>query len=343
MKAINFSTVKETIEYVTLKSDRGFVIFTNNEKIIEISKAGLNNIVLCSTAGEFTTKGYGENLVTGFEYELSDGEVVEILYPPVKSLKSLKESYRKIENNKNAFILLLCDGLSAMEEGIITTLHFVRNDFKIIGGSAGDNLKFQETLIYIGAKKVHSVAIFFNLKNRTQLIKENVYVPTEHRLLVTEVDTINRVIKKFNNKPASEEYARVLGVSESELSNLFMNNPLGKVYENDVYITSPMKVNPDKSITLYSQVAPNTFLYILKSVNPIDEIKSTISKAEFKPNYVLVINCILRSLKFQGEKLWKDINMELLNFCPNTSGFISYGEQFYKIHVNQTAVMLLVE
>lgn len=343
MKSLVFSNSQEASNFTKTNINRGFVLFSNVEIILELSKLVSSNVTLCSTAGEYSTDGYKNGIISGFEYELSDAEVVEILYPPIKSVNKLRESYRKVQNNKNAFGLLLCDGLTGMEESIVTTFYFVDDDFKIIGGSAGDNLKFKETFIFLGSKRVHSAVLFFNTKRRTSLIKENIYVPSGKRLLVTESDAINRTVKTFNKVPASTEYAKILNVSEADLPNHFMNNPLGKIYKDEVFIASPMKVNADKSITFYCQLMPNTFVEVLEPVNPIAQIKNTIDSIPFKPTFVFAINCILRSLKFQQENLWKSIDKEILSFCPNTTGFISYGEQFYKAHANQTMVMLIVE
>ena len=344
MKALVFSNPKEAAAITTNNSNnKGYVLFSNVEMVIELSKLVSSNVVLCSTAGEYSMEGYKKGIISGFEYDLSDAEVVEILYPPIKSIKKLMGAYENVKNNKNAFALLLCDGLSGMEESIVTTFYFTNDDFKIIGGSAGDNLKFKETFIFIGSKKVHSAVLFFNMKKRTSIIKENIYIPKGKRLLVTESDAINRTVKTFNKIPASTEYAKALGVSESDLPNHFMNNPLGKRYKDEIFIASPMKVNADKSITFYCQVMPNTFVEILEPVDPIEQIRSTINNIQFKPSFVLAINCILRSLKFEQENIWKNIDKEILSFCPNTTGFISYGEQFYKSHANQTMVMLIVE
>lgn len=181
------------------------------------------------------------------------------------------------------------------------------------------------------------------MKSKTHIIKENIYVPRGQRLLVTESDIINRTVKTFNKAAASSEYAKALNVKESDLPNYFMNNPLGKIYEDDIFIASPMKVNKDKSITFYSQLIANTFVEVLEPIDPILQIKDTINSLPFKPSFVLAINCILRSLKFQKEGLWKSIDDEILSCCSNTTGFISYGEQFYKTHANQTMVMLAVE
>ena len=343
MREFVFSNVAEALNYIKSNPEKGLIIFSNNENVTQLSKEVSSNVILCSTSGEYSGKGYKNGIISGFEYDLSIGEIVEIPDPPIKSIKQLKEAYKKVQNNKNAFALLLCDGLSGTEESIVTTFYFADDNFKIIGGSAGDNLKFKETIIFIGSKKVHSAAIFFNMKSRTTLIKENIYESTGTRLLVTEADPISRTVKTFNKIPAATAYAKALNIEERDLPNYFMNNPLGKQYENEIYIASPMKVNPDKSITFYCQIMTNTFIYVLKPLDPIEQIKKTIKKIEFKPSFVLAINCILRSLKFQQEGIWKSIDNELITLCPNVTGFVSYGEQFYKKHVNQTMVLLAIE
>lgn len=343
MKAVDFSNIEEVYSRAALDSQKGFVVFSSYEIIKKIASNIPENVILCSTAGEYTKKGYKENSITGFQYNINEVEIVEIAYPPIKSSKNLKQAYKKVENNKNAFMMLLCDGLSSMEETVITTLYFVKDDFKIIGGSAGDDMKFKETLIYHGKNKVHTIALFFNTTRRTEIIKENIYIPTDKRLLITEADAINRNVKTLNNRPASTEYAESLGIMEEELQDYFINNPLGKYNKEDIYIASPMKVNSDKSITFYSQLMPNTFVQILKPIDPIEELKNTVSKVSIRPNFIFVINCVLRSLKFKQENLWEKFDGEMLKFCSNTTGFISYGEQFHKMHINQTMVMLIVE
>lgn len=344
MKSICFSKIEEALGYMANSSkDKGLVLFSSIENVAMLSKTALSNVILCSTAGEYTYDGFQDGVITGFEYNLDGTEIVEIPSPPAKALCALKSAYSKVKANKNAFMLLLCDGLSGTEESVITTLYFMDSEFKIIGGSAGDNLKFKETLIYIGSKRISNLALFVNSKAKTSIVKENIYSKTSEALLVTKADLFERTVKTFNNKPASSEYARLLGVSESSLSSHFMNNPVGKPYKDDVFIASPMRVNPDKSMTFYCQLMENTFVHLLKAENPIDILKSTLSEASFKPSFVFVINCILRSLKFQEENLWREFDREILKFCRNTTGFISYGEQYYKRHANQSMVMLLVE
>ncbi|MBD7912111.1 MULTISPECIES: FIST N-terminal domain-containing protein [Clostridium] len=343
MEVFKFLSAEETISYLNENNSYGYVVFCEPEKVLELNKKVNDNVVLCSTSGEYTYDGFESHVFTGFQYDLQEVEVVEVLYPPIKSLEKLNGAYNKVKDNENALALLLCDGLSGVEESIVTTFFFAKENFKIIGGSAGDYTEFKETLIYIGKKKVHSVALFFNSKKKTQIVKENIYKPTGIKLLVTDADPINRVVKTFNNNNASTEYAKALGITESELSSHFMNNPLGKIGKDNIYIASPMKVNENKSITFYCQMLPNTFVELLEPMDPISMLQNTISEIKFKPKFTLALNCILRSIKFQNEGLWKNFDHELLRFCKNTTGFICYGEQFYKHHFNQTMVLLAME
>ncbi len=346
MRQLLFKTVKEAAEYLQgsgLTAGEGAILFTSANLVQELSLQIPQDTILCSTAGEYTNKGYQDGVITGFCYQKEEAEIVEIPYPPIKGIEALKTAYSKVKHNKNAFMFLLCDGLSGTEETVLSTFYFMAPDFKILGGSAGDNLKFKETYIYIGKNRVANAAVFFNSKRKTSVVKENIFTTTGKELLVTSADVLNRTVYSFNQRPASEEYARIIGVDECDLPNHFMNNPLGKSYESDIFIASPMKVNSDKSITFYCELMENTFLQVLKAEDPIQILRETIKSVEFKPSFVFSVNCILRSLYFQQSKLWSEFDREMLAFCDNTSGFVSYGEQYYRKHSNQTMVLLLEE
>lgn len=342
MKSLLFNTVQEA-QSVIKNKEKGYVLFASPQMVNELAADARENVVLCAAAGEYTNKGYKSGVISGFEYHLEEAQVIPIQSPPALSKHDLQNGYERVCKNPNAFLMLLCDGLSGMEEKIITTLFFMDDKFKVIGGSAGDELTFTETPIYVGGKKVHSVGIFFDSKRKTHLVKENIYVPSGKELLVTDADPMKRIVKSFGGKPASAEYARVLGVHEQELSNHFSNHPLGVVYGKETYIASPQQVNKDKSITFYCQIMPNTFVEILDPVDVLSKVNETLRSIPFKPGFILAVNCILRSLKFKQEGLWPKVDNAILGFCGNTTGFVSYGEQYYQRHVNQTMVLLAIE
>ncbi|AIQ16815.1 hypothetical protein H70357_09180 [Paenibacillus sp. FSL H7-0357] len=342
MKALSFDTLYEVKRYLGEKpSSRGLVLFASAGAVRELSPHAPANAVLCSTKGEYTPKGYRNGVVSGFEYDADIADIVEILHPPVLSGDNLKASYHKVKDNVNAFLLLLCDGRAAMEETILSSLYFIDQEFKVLGGSAADD-ESGETYLYIGSRRVRNLGIFFNLTARTALIKENIYVPTGTKLLVTEADVFGRTVYSFNGRPAAEEYARVLDVKEDLLAGHFLSNPLGKRYEDDLIIASPMVINPDKSITFYSQLMPSTYLEVLSAADPLVVLEQTLREIPFKPAFVLNINCTLRDRLFLRDGLWAGFDDKMIGFCGNTAGFISYGEQYYKKHANQTMVLLLV-
>ena len=343
MKALLFGTLAEARHYLGDKpSGRGLVLFASAANVRELSVNAPANAILCSTKGEYTPEGYRNGVISGFEYDAELADIVEILHPPVLSGNELSASYHKVKENANAFLLLLCDGAGAMEETILSSLFFIAPQFKIIGGSAADD-EHGETYIYIGSRRVRNLGIFFNMPARTALVKENIYVPTGKTMLVTEADVFGRTVYTFNGRPAAEEYARVLGVPQADLADHFLSSPLGKRYEDDLIIASPKAINPDGSVTFYSQVMSSTYVEVLSSADPLAVLENTLGGSPYKPSFVLNINCTLRDQLFNRDGLWAAFDEAMLGFCGNTTGFISYGEQYYTKHANQTMILLLVE
>lgn len=325
-----------------LDDSRGVVLFASAAAVKELSGQAYSRAVLCSTKGEYTPQGYRSGVVTGFEYDSGMAGIVEILHPPVLSGSELNAAYSRVKDNPNAFMLLLCDGTGAMEETILSSLFFIDPQFKVIGGSAADDGQ-GETYIYIGNRRVRNLGIFFNMSARTALVKENIYIPTGKTMLVTEADVFGRTVYSFNDRPAAEEYARVLGVPRAELEAHFLSSPLGKRYEDDLIIASPKAVNPDGSVTFYSQVMSSTYVEVLSAADPLAVVEETLGASPCKPSFVLNINCTLRDQLFSRDGLWAAFDEIMLGFCSNTTGFISFGEQYYKKHANQTMILLLVE
>ncbi|MDT3425369.1 hypothetical protein J2Z22_000885 [Paenibacillus forsythiae] len=345
MRAVRFTHADEAERYLAANAgeERSFVLFASVPQVQALSAKAPVRAILCSTAGEYTSQGYEEGVISGFEYRTDEAEVVEISSPPIRSLERLEQAYKKVAVNPEAFMLLLCDGMSGSEESILSTFFPMAPDFKIIGGSAGDNLEFKETFIFIGGRRVPNVAVLFSPSARTHILKENIYARTGTTLLVTQADVLRRTVYTFNNEPASAEYARLLGVDEAELAKHFINHPLGKEYQNDIFIASPMKVNEDRSITFYCELMANTFVHLLKPEDPLEVLRQTLTRAPDNPSFVFSIHCILRSLKLKQEDLWSGLDAQMLRYCRNTSGFVSYGEQYYRRHSNQTMVLLVLE
>lgn len=343
MIAVSFDTLDEARHHLEeLDVNRGLVLFAAAAAVRELSRHAPSRAVLCSTKGEYTPQGYRSGVITGFEYEAGIAEIVGILHPPVLSASTLEIAYRKVRGNPNAFLMLLCDGTGGMEEMLLSSLYFMDPQFKVIGGSAADDER-GETYLYIGTRRVRTLGIYFNMPASTALVKENIYAPSGKTLLVTEADVFGGRVYSLNGRPAAGEYARVLGVPEKELAEHFLSSPLGKRYEDDLIIASPKAVHPDGSVTFYSQIMSSTYVELLSSADPLAVLEETLGSSPFKPSFVLNINCTLRDQLFTRDGLWGAFDETMLGFCGNTTGFISYGEQYYTKHANQTMILLLVE
>lgn len=103
MRELMFSNVQEASNFINNNSDMGFVIFSNVENITELSTLVSSNVILCSTSGEYGRNGYEDGVISGFQYDICDGEVVEILYPPIKSVNNLKGLMKKLKLTRMLF------------------------------------------------------------------------------------------------------------------------------------------------------------------------------------------------------------------------------------------------
>lgn len=262
--------------------------------------------------------------------------------PPILSRHDLKKAYDKVKDNPNAFMYLIADGLSGQEDMILTSLYFMRPDFKMIGGSAGDT-KHDETLIYYGSHRVRHLCIFVDCKKRTKLVKENIYVPTGKKMLVTNADPIKRCVYTFNNRPADEEYARILGIPLYDLHDAFISHPLGQKIDGELFINSPQKINHDHSITFYSEIIPNKFIDVLGLGDMKQIMAETREKMGMKPSTLLSINCVLRDLYFKKHGKWREVFASLDELNEKEAGYVSAGEQYNFDHCNQTMVLLGIE
>jgi hypothetical protein len=122
-----------------------------------------------------------------------------------------------------------------------------RTNVLFIGGSAGDDLKFQSTHVYANGKSYSDAAVLALLKPAApfELVKTQSVRELGVELIVTKAKEAQREIIEFNNKPAAQAYAEALGVSVNELAACFPSHPLGLVIDGEPYIRSPKHISGD--------------------------------------------------------------------------------------------------
>ena len=108
----------------------------------------------------------------------------------------------------------MIDGLCRREEVVVATVDAALGDLPVLGGSAGDGLRFRRTHLALDGES-HPESAIFCLVASAFPVEEVIFdhfTPASDRMVVTEALPEERVILSINAEPAAEEYARLIGV-----------------------------------------------------------------------------------------------------------------------------------
>jgi hypothetical protein len=307
----------------------------------------------CSTAGEIATGRMldGSVVVMGFnENSLPDCKI-EII-EDLADQGGVKKAFDAFAGHFGVPVadmalreyvgLVLVDGLSGAEEGLIETIGDMTN-VVFIGGSAGDDLKFSSTQLFANGKTYTNGAILALLKPGCDFtfIKTQSFRDLEIRLEVTKADEVSRVVMEFNGQPAAVAYAEAVRSTVADASNHFMHNPVGLLIDGEPYVRSPQQIKDNGSMAFYCGVREGMELSLLESTDIIEDTRSAIHQAKgesIRIYGIINFNCILRTLELKQKNLTSEYG-DLFYSYP-TIGFSTYGEQYIG-HINQTATMLV--
>jgi hypothetical protein len=306
----------------------------------------------CSTSGEIVSGKMLKNSVVAMAFDSQTVqdvkvEVVEHLKEKInvnKAFFAFEKYYNQpvdeMDHSKYVGIVLV-DGLSGAEEKLIDRVGDLTH-ITFIGGSAGDDLKFESTHIYANGKSYTNAALLALLKPGVPFtfIKTQSFCDLGKKLVVTKANEEAREVIEFNGKPAAQAYAEALGTSVSDASARFMHNPVGLIIDGVPYVRSPQQIKGD-GMVFYCGVTEGMELSLLESTNIIEDTAQALAEAKKELGTIsgiVNVNCILRTLELEQKGLTGQYG-ELFSDIP-TVGFSSYGEQFIG-HINQTATMLV--
>lgn len=316
------------------------------------NKFGACPVVGCSTSGEITPHGYTENAITGFT--LSNREInarsfvidsIRDMAPSAvqacaDEIRGHMASRHQANPAGRSFALFLIDGMSVMEEQVVALVHQALDETPLIGGSAGDNLRFDKTwVLHDGTfRSDTAVLTIINTTLPFTTFKTQHFLPTETKLVITEANPLTRTVYEINGLPAAEEYARLVGIDVDALvPEVFSRHPIMLKIGSDYYVRSLQKKNPDGSLTFYCAIDNGLVLTVGKGTDIVENtqrILDEISSQIEHPQLLITCECVLRRL----EVLQRDLTSRMDSVLKkhNAIGFHSYGEQFNAVHVNQT-------
>ena len=309
-------------------------------------------VVGCTTAGEIGPTGCRDHSIAGVsfsadactavtgridrlrQFEIADGQAL------AQDLLHRLEGKAPRTDRQKSFAFLLVDGLSMREELVAHALQVALGEIPVVGGSAGDGLSFGSTYVYSDGRFFSDSAVLVLATTTLPIktFKTQHFVPTDERLVVTEADPFQRIVREINGVPAAEEYARMLGVPASDLDPAqFATEPVVVLIDGANYVRSIMKVNPDGSLTFACAIEAGVVLRVAHGVDLVANLEKALSQVRAEigpPQLVLVCDCLYRKLEIVQSGL-EDRVSDIFR-RNNAVGFNTYGEQFCGVHINQT-------
>lgn len=355
------NTVEEAVNDIKLQlknqNPRAVIFFSSScfdkEKVSHLMKESFksSDVFGCSTSGELVSGKMLKNSLVVMALSSNIIEDVKIEVLDINDKDGIKKVFKTFDNYygesiskseySKYFGLVLIDGLSGKEEIIMDKIGDV-TDHLFLGGSAGDDLKFNRTHVFANGKAYGNSAILalFKPKAMFGLIKTQSFKTLDKKLIATKVNVKNREVLEFNNMPAVKAYAQAVGVPENKAADYFMSNPVGLVVDGDIYVRSPQQIK-ENSIIFYCNILEGMEVSLLQSTDIVEDTKRAVNNKITEMgglSGIINFHCILRTLELEQKNQTQDYG-KIFSNIP-TIGFSTYGEE-YLGHINQTSTMLV--
>lgn len=306
----------------------------------------------CSTAGEITPQGLEEGHILALLLPSASFSTVSIMVDNLSSsgmdritgeVAALRRLLRGRVGHalaKGTFALCFIDGLSYAEEAVTSAIHWGLDDIPLIGGSAGDDLKFETTRLISNGKVASDSAIIMLITTEIpfHVFKTDNFIPTDEKLVVTASDPDHRIVREFNAINAAQEYAASVGIIPQTLTPLsFASHPVVVKVGGEYYCRSIQRMHADGSLSFFCAIDDGVVLSIAQPKNMVEATRAALRDVEEKLggiDMILGFDCVLRRLDARNRQVFRDIS-ELYR-VNNVIGFGTYGEQYRSMHLNQT-------
>ena len=234
-------------------------------------------VIGCTTAGEIGPAGYVAGSLCGMSFAAGQFTAVCGCIERLRQFEIAagqdfgKDLLQRMGHrgpavaDDNTFALLLIDGMSVREEPVARAVQSVLGAIPLVGGSAASSDDAVAPVVYYGGRFAHDRAVVALLSTPlpVRLFETHHFVASDERLVVTEADTEARIVKEINGLPATEEYARRLGVAPHELGpEIFSASPVVVLIDGKSYVRAIHKANPDGSLTFFCAIENGLILRI---------------------------------------------------------------------------------
>ena len=320
-----------------------------------------SEVIGTSTAGEISPAGFAEGSIVLTTMYSPESRVAGALVEngstyPVSGAANLRDALQRCgirckdpSSGKDAFAITFINGVFNAEESILSTFYsIIQNDaFPLAGGTAGYTGDSPRTYVSHNGRVTQDGAAFLFVRTSCHfdIRQEDIFHPTGKSFFVTEANPVERTLSRLNGRAAQTAYAEMLGVTESKAAQMTFENPFGRYLDGELRIAALAGFTPDKKISLFARVVPNSTLELMHIGDPLVEADKTCSgirAAIARPKFTLLMTCITRTLAFARMGISRNVISKYADSFPTFCGFSCYGEQIGRIHCNQTLVTVTI-
>ncbi|MCF6235440.1 MAG: FIST C-terminal domain-containing protein [Gammaproteobacteria bacterium] len=331
------------------KNMAGVIFFCSPNYNLELLGKSLEKhfdcpVIGCTTAGEIG-ENYTDNSIVGISFsskafKLTPTLIKDVSHVNSETIEKLKSTSNTLSAFKNKVGFLLVDGMSAKEESVINTIYNIFSPLPIIGGSAGDGMRFEKTFVYSEGIFHHNAAVFTVIETLLdfEIFKLQHFSPSDIDFVITQSDPEKRIVYEIDGEPATEYFASLFNIPIDELSTeSFTQHPTMLKIGSEWYLRSFTVVNSDGSLYTACAIENGTPLTLGKPEDILQSLEEQISQLKQKFSNIqltLGCDCLSRKLEITACDLTAKVEEKLNQI--NLYGFNTYGEQYNSIHVNQT-------
>lgn len=307
------------------------------------------DVVACTTAGEIGSAGYDEGLIVAIGFPKSGFSTTSLLIEGIHDLHAQPTIDRialervALQNRhpdmENRFAFLVVDGLSLSEDTLAATISPALSDMPIFGGSAGDGINFNETLVALNGKVARNAAVLTLMSSghKARVFSLDHLVPTEQQMVVTQADPARRIVKSINAEPAAREYARIVGKDPEQLDRFtFASHPVVVRIGGTHHVRAIQQVNDAGELVFFSAIDEGMVLTVAEPDNMAEHLRRKMEELseDGAPANIIGCDCILRRIEAEQTQMSRELSETLSRY--RVTGFSTYGEQIGPLHVNHT-------
>lgn len=248
--------------------------------------------------------------------------------------------------------LTLTDGLAGKEELLVASLGMHAPGTPLVGGSAGDDLKFERTWVALNGHAFSDGAVVLLLEPGVPFdaVHLHHFRPTERRVVVTSAEPGRRLVRELDGWPAPRVLAELMGIGLEALladpeAALARYEPVFAFGIGETFFLRTVMAVVDGALLMGGAVEEGAVLRHMASGDLVADtrmgVRRAVRAAGREAVGLLLFNCGGRMREARARGVEAELHEAM---CPPnvpTCGFVTYGEQFGPMQVNSTLTGLV--